>query len=133
MRVEIDAIASDGVAEEDFRSQTRSSDTGILQKLGALEERRVQRHWRNLSGFALLLRSQCINHGIQVAFHDAIELMQRESDTMVRYAVLREVVSADLLAAVAAAHHAATFRADLLALLLQLQFVQPRTQHPLCL
>src|SRR5579864_137056 len=47
MGVQVDAVASDGVAQKNFRGQARSRDSGVLQKLSALEERRVQRHSRS--------------------------------------------------------------------------------------
>ena len=45
------------------------------------------------------------NHRVEPAFHDEIELMQRQADSMVRQTVLREVIRTNLLAAIAAADH----------------------------
>ncbi len=46
---------------------------------------------------------QRIDDGLQAAFHDQVELVQREADAVIGEAVLREVVGADLLAAIAGA------------------------------
>src|SRR5437773_12348509 len=56
--------------------------------------------------------------------------MNGESNAMIGDAVLWEVVSANLLAAVAAAHHRLPFFCQRLLLLLHLDLIQPRAQHP---
>ena len=58
-----------------------------------------------------------------------IELMQRKSDAMIGHAILREVVCADLFAAIAGPNHALALRADLRELLFELDLVQPRPQN----
>ena len=77
------------------------------------------------------MRGQRVEDGVQPAFHHHVQLMQRQADAVIGDAVLREVVGADLLAAVAGAHHAAALRAERRLLLLQFDFVQPGTQHAL--
>ena len=72
---------------------------------------------------------QRLDERLQLAFHHLIQLMQREADAVIRNAILREIIGADLLAAVAGAHHAAPLRADFFLLLLELHLVEPRTQH----
>src|SRR5258708_5534995 len=91
-----------------------------------------------LGGFALVsepaglvIRGESADDCVQSSFHYLIKLVQSEADAMVGDAVLGEVVGADLFAAVAAAHHAASFGADLFALLFQLQLIEPRPQHAL--
>ena len=47
---------------------------------------------------------QCINDLVQISVHDLIQIVDRQADAVVGAAILREVVGADLLAAVAGAH-----------------------------
>ena len=51
--------------------------------------------------FGLEMRRQRFDERLELAFHHLIELMQREADAVIRHAILREVVGADLFAAVA--------------------------------
>src|SRR5260370_5997352 len=81
--------------------------------------------------FALVMRDQRIEDGIHFAFHHEIELMQRQADAVIAHAILREVVGADFLAAVAGAHHALALGAEGRLLLLQFEFVEPRAQYAL--
>src|ERR1019366_6171777 len=78
---------------------------------------------------ALVMGDQGIENGIHFALHHEIELMQRQADTVIAHAILREVVGPDFLAAVAGAHHAPALRAQRRLLLFEFQLVQPRTQH----
>ena len=58
--------------------------------------------------------------------------MDGQSNPMVRDAILREIIRADLLAAIARADHVLALRSDRGLLLVDLDFVQPRTQHAHC-
>src|ERR1035437_2278270 len=60
-----------------------------------------------LQFFGLVIGGQGLEDGVHLPFHHEIQLMQREADAVIRHAVLREVVGADLFAAIAGAHHAA--------------------------
>src|ERR1035438_1780867 len=70
---------------------------------------------------------------VQAAFHHLVELIQRQADAVVGDPVFLEVISADLLTAVAGADLAAAVRADGLGLFLHLQLIEPRAQHALAL
>ena len=74
---------------------------------------------------------QRVDDRVELAVHHEIELVQGEADAMIGDAVLREVVGADLLAAVAGAHHAAALGAERRLLLFELHLIEPRTQHAL--
>src|SRR5215218_8552561 len=64
----------------------------------------------------------------QLSLEDAVELVLREPDPVVGDPVLREVVGADLLGAVARADLRPARRVELGALALELLFVEPRAQ-----
>src|SRR5271155_296935 len=57
--------------------------------------------------------------------------MERQADAVVGEAVLREIVSTDLFAAVACAYHGAPLGAYGGLLFFELQLVETRAQHPL--
>ena len=59
--------------------------------------------------------------------------MKGEADAVIREAVLREVVGADLLAAVAGADHLLAFFGQGFLLLLHLDFIQARARARACL
>jgi hypothetical protein len=42
MRIDIDALTADGVAQEHFRSQTRGGDTRLFKQFRALKEDGVE-------------------------------------------------------------------------------------------
>src|SRR6266571_5440527 len=75
--------------------------------------------------FGLVIRGERIENGVELAIHHEIQLMERQADAVVRDPVLREVVGANFLAAVAGADLRAPFRSQRGLLLFQLQFVQP--------
>ena len=52
----------------------------------------------------LVVRDERVDDGLQAAFQNQVELVQRKADAVAGEAVLREVLGADLLAAVAGAH-----------------------------
>src|ERR1019366_7266891 len=79
---------------------------------------------------ALVMGDEGIEDGIHFAFHHEIELMQRQADAVIAHAILREVVGADFLAAVAGAHHALAPRAQHGLLLFEPQLIKTGTQHP---
>src|SRR5271166_4784908 len=68
----------------------------------------------------LIVRDQGVDHGLQLAVHEFRQLVRGVADAMVSDAVLRKVVGADLLAAVAGAHHGFTFLGQRCLLLLLL-------------
>src|SRR6185295_3402862 len=80
---------------------------------------------------ALVMSNERVEDRVHLAFHHEIELMERETDAVIAHAILREVVGADLLAAVARSHHALALGAEGRLLFFQLQLVQPGTQHAL--
>src|SRR5271157_1319743 len=84
-----------------------------------------------LQFLGLVVGGEGVENGIHLALHHEIQLMQRQADAVIRHAVLREVVGADLFAAIAGAHHAAPLRAQRRLLFLELQLVKPRAQHTL--
>src|SRR6266545_6085122 len=62
--------------------------------------------------FGLVVGGERFHDHVQFSVHDEVELMQGEADAVVGHAILRKVVGADLLAAVARADHAAPLRAQ---------------------
>src|ERR1035438_5208079 len=62
--------------------------------------------------FALVVSDQGVEDGVHFALHHEIELMERQADAVIAHAILREIVGADFLAAVARAHHALALRAQ---------------------
>src|SRR5579863_6092043 len=61
----------------------------------------------------LILVRQRFDEHVEIAVEHALQLMQRDVDTMVGHARLREVVRPDLLAAIAAAHQRSPRRLQL--------------------
>jgi len=84
-----------------------------------------------LQFFCLEVSDEAVDHVGDVAFHDAIELMQGETDAVIGEAILGEIVGADFFAAIARADHAAALSSDGLLLLFELDFVEARTQDAL--
>src|ERR1035438_7392105 len=72
----------------------------------------------------LEVRDQRVDHGLDAAVHEVRQLVRGEADAMIGNAVLREVVGADLLAAIAAAHHRPALLGQRVLLLLLFHFVQ---------
>ncbi len=66
---------------------------------------------------------------VQVAVHDARQVVDGQADPVVGDPVLREVVGPDLVRAVARPDHRPPGRRVGRALLLLLEVVQPRAQH----
>src|SRR5258706_2364989 len=62
--------------------------------------------------FGLVIRGERIENGVELAIHHEIQLMERQADAVIRDAVLREVVGANFLAAVAGAYSRAPLRAE---------------------
>src|SRR4030088_3092975 len=103
------------MGQQDFGGEARDGSGGVFQQACALEQRFTYReHGRSRSGgFAfisepsgLVVSGERADDRVQASFHYLIELVESKADAMVGDAVLREVVGADLFAAVAAAHHA---------------------------
>ena len=63
---------------------------------------------RSIHIFFQLLRlkvgNQGVDHGLQPAIHDVVQLMQAESDAMVGQPILREIVRPDFFASIARPH-----------------------------
>src|SRR6266481_4506231 len=78
--------------------------------------------------FRLEVTDQRVDNGLELAIHHIGELVNCEADAVVGDAVLREVVGADLLAAVAAADHRFALFCQGFLLLLHFDFVQARAQ-----
>src|SRR5262245_11207437 len=83
---------------------------------------------RGLERVAARLGGQRVDHRVEVAVEHTIELVQGEIDAMIGDPALREVVRADLLRAVAAAHHGTAVRRDRRLLVLSGTIEQPRAQ-----
>src|SRR5579864_4065505 len=77
---------------------------------------------------SLIEVGQRFDQRFEFAIHDLIELMQGQPDAMIGDAILRKIVGSDLLASIAAAHHAAPFRPDFVLLLLELHVIESRAQ-----
>src|SRR3954454_24834748 len=79
-------------ADESARA-TPSNDAGsfLLQLLG------------------LIVRDEGLDEGLNFPVNPGVELMHGEADAVIRKAVLREVVRANLLAAVPCSHHSFAF------------------------
>src|ERR1700728_2978178 len=75
------------------------------------------------------VRDQRIDHRLQLPFHNLRQLMNRQTDAVIRQPVLRKVVRPNLLAAIAAAHLLLALLRQRRLLLLHLHLVEPRSQH----
>src|ERR1051325_319408 len=60
--------------------------------------------------FRLVKRGQRVDDRLELAIHDEVKLVQRQPDPVIRHAVLREVVGANLFAAISRPDHAAPLR-----------------------
>ena len=78
----------------------------------------------------LIMRPQGVDELIDLAFHHEIELVNGQADAMVGYAILLEVICADLLRAVAGTDHRFAFRRESIVLLLLFDLLQASTQDP---
>src|SRR5205085_9344431 len=65
-------------------------------------------------------------YDVEIAVHDGRQVVHGQSDAVIGHAVVREVVGADLFAAVAAANHAFARRGELGFALLALDVVEAR-------
>ena len=78
---------------------------------------------------AAVVVEQGVDHRLQVAGQDVVELVERQVDAVIGQPVVGKVVGADALAAVAGADQRSPFVGPRCVLLLPLQFVEPRFQH----
>src|SRR5215204_2819716 len=78
----------------------------------------------------LVVRDEGVDELVERALHDEVELVDGEADAVVADAVLLEVVGANLFGAVARAYHRAALAGLRLVLLLLLQLLEARAQHP---
>src|SRR5579875_1575359 len=109
------------MTQKNLRREPWSANFGFAQTLSALEQSRLNRQGRDclrlrpvavLQPLSLIICRERVRNGLEPAFHHLIQLVQRKPDAMIRNSVLREVISANLLAAVSCAHHALAFRPD---------------------
>src|SRR5687768_13943076 len=77
----------------------------------------------------LIVGDECVDERIEVAFHNQIELMNRQADAVIRDPVFLEVVRTNFLGAIAGADHRAAFAGLRFVLLLFFEFLETRTQH----
>src|ERR1043165_606742 len=77
----------------------------------------------------LEVRDHRVDDYVEIPVHHLGEVVHRQADAVVRHAVLREVVRADLFRAVAAADHTFARRRELGLALLALDVVEARLQH----
>ena len=89
---------------------------------------------RGLAGFAfellvLEVGDECVNNGLQAAFHDEVELVEGKADAVVCEAVLGEVVGANLFGAVAGAYLLLAGAGQLGVLAIHLDFVEARAEN----
>src|SRR5262245_30055659 len=77
----------------------------------------------------LVLGGERVEDLVQLAVHDAVDLVEREVDAVIGDAALREVVGADALGAVARADEALARRGGLRRLLLLLLVLDARGEH----
>src|SRR5688572_19581932 len=70
-----------------------------------------------------------ISHRLHVARDDLVELVEREPDAMIGDPVLRKVIRANALAAIATANERLTGIGPLLIFALAIEVVQPRLEH----
>lgn len=69
-------------------------------------------------------RDQSIDHIRDIAFHNAVKLMNCETNAVVSQTILREVISADLLASIAGSNLRSAVLRNRLTLLFQCEIVK---------
>jgi hypothetical protein len=74
--------------------------------------------------------SQCVDEFIELTFHYKIQLVNGQTDPVIRHTVLLEVVRADLLGSIAAADHRFAFARLRVVLLLFLKLLEASSQDP---
>src|ERR1019366_8240172 len=79
--------------------------------------------------FRLVVRDESIDDGLQAAFHYQIELVQCETNAVIGKAILREVISANLLAAVARTNLLLALLGQFGILFFHLHFIEAGTQN----
>src|ERR1035437_4908786 len=83
-------------ASSRMRAPCRNAVCTVIARLDDRSLFRLLLHF-----FALVMRDQRVEDGIHFALHHEIELIERQADAVIAHAILREVVGADFLAAVA--------------------------------
>src|SRR4051812_9665256 len=78
---------------------------------------------------SLVERRDGVDDRVKMPLHHRLELIQSQADAMVGHAILFEVIRADLFASIARAHHALSIAAQLCALLLDFDLIQPRPEY----
>ena len=81
-----------------------------------------------LQPFRLIISHQPVHQRPELSVHHFRQLMQRQPNAMVADAILREIVGANFLRAVAGLDLPAALRGDLLVLFFLFHFVKPRAQ-----
>jgi len=94
---------------------TAEAAFGVSFRLSVPDEkdvRRVGHRTCNLRGdgfglqlLRLIVCDERVDEWVEIAFHHEVELVNRQADAVISDAVLFEVVGADLLGAIAGAHH----------------------------
>src|SRR5208283_1293667 len=116
-----------------FQRASGAEGPGILAGFYAALKRRSTRSGDDrrllLEFLRLEVGDERVDHELNAAVHELRKLVHGQADAVVGHAVLREVISADLLAAVAAAHHRLALLGQRLLLLLLLHLVQAGTQY----
>jgi hypothetical protein len=85
-----------------------------------------------LKFLGLVVSGERFEQRLQLAVHDGFELVEGEADSVVGDAVLREVVSADLLATVAGTDHGFAFLGQRLLLFFHFDFVEAGARFLIC-
>src|ERR1017187_2676596 len=78
--------------------------------------------------FRLVVRDESIDDGLQAAFHHQVKLVQGQADAVIGEAILRKVVSANLLAAVARTHLLLALLGQFGILFFHLHFIETGTE-----
>src|SRR5271167_3612170 len=103
----------------------------ITVSAGTCSLTNLRGHGRFLQLLRLVVGPQSFDNVVDLPLHHSVELMQGEPDAVIGEAILWEIISADLLAAVSRADHLPPLLGNLFLLLLKLHFVEARTEHAL--
>src|SRR6185437_14596234 len=108
MRIEECSIASEHTHEQSFCVEASVPSRASLQPLCGLLDGEIEpqdslpldRHHLLLELFSLEMRNESVDEWLDFAVHHFRKLVDREADAMICYAILREVVGTNLLAAI---------------------------------
>ena len=82
--------------------------------------------------FGLIMSHKSSGDFIQIAFHNTIQLIEGQIDSVIRQTILRKVVSADFFTAVPGTHLIFAVGGNCVGLLFLSQMVQPGPKHLSC-